>query len=43
LAQKGIDRALRENPYLAQGLNMRRAAITHRAVAAAFGFAYEAA
>jgi alanine dehydrogenase len=37
LATKGLDRAVRENPALAQGVNIRQGRITNAAVAATFG------
>jgi alanine dehydrogenase len=39
LAKKGPDRAIRENPALAQGVNIRRGEVTNPAVAATFGLA----
>jgi alanine dehydrogenase len=36
LAQKGYDRAVRENPALAQGVNIRRGQVTNPAVAETF-------
>jgi len=39
LAKKGLDRAVRENPALAQGVNIRRGEVTNPAVAATFGMA----
>jgi len=38
LARKGLDRALQENPGLAQGVNVRAGKVTNPAVAATFGF-----
>lgn len=40
LAQKGWERAVRENPALAKGVNLVRGAITYQAVAEAFGLPY---
>src|SRR5947209_4403905 len=37
LAEKGVDRAARENPALAEGVNIRRGRVTNPAVAATFG------
>jgi alanine dehydrogenase len=37
LAKKGLDRAVRENPALAQGVNIREGKVTNSAVAATFG------
>jgi alanine dehydrogenase len=37
LAMKGYDRAVRENPALAEGVNIRRGQVTNPAVAATFG------
>jgi alanine dehydrogenase len=37
LAKKGLDRALRENQGLAQGVNIRAGEVTNPAVAATFG------
>jgi alanine dehydrogenase len=37
LAKKGLDRAIRENPSLAEGVNIREGKVTNRAVAATFG------
>jgi alanine dehydrogenase len=37
LAKKGLERAIRENPALAQGVNIRQAKVTNPAVAATFG------
>jgi alanine dehydrogenase len=37
LATKGVDKALRDDPVLARGLNTRRGEITHPAVAEALG------
>ncbi|MFL5245802.1 MAG: alanine dehydrogenase [Gemmataceae bacterium] len=37
LAKKGLDRALRENPGLAQGVNIRAGEVANPAVAATFG------
>jgi alanine dehydrogenase len=37
IAKKGYDRAVRENPALAQGVNIRRGQVTNPAVAATFG------
>jgi alanine dehydrogenase len=37
IAKKGYDRAVRENPALAQGVNVRRGQVTNPAVAATFG------
>ncbi len=36
LAKKGLDRAVRENPALAQGVNIRQGKVTNPAVAATF-------
>lgn len=38
LARKGLDRALKENAGLAQGVNIRDGKVTNAAVAATFGF-----
>jgi alanine dehydrogenase len=38
LAKKGLDRALKENAGLAQGVNIRDGKVTNPAVAATFGF-----
>jgi alanine dehydrogenase len=38
LAKKGLDRASRENPALAEGVNVREGRITNPAVAETFGF-----
>jgi alanine dehydrogenase len=40
LADKGLDRAVRDDPALRRGLNVHRGHITHRAVAQAFGLEY---
>jgi alanine dehydrogenase len=37
LAKKGLDRAMREHPALAQGVNIRQGKVTNPAVAATFG------
>jgi alanine dehydrogenase len=37
LAKKGLDRAVRENPALEQGVNIRQGKVTNRAVAETFG------
>src|SRR5437016_13892459 len=37
LANKGADRAARENPALAEGINISRGRVTNPAVAATFG------
>src|SRR5262249_23665023 len=37
LAKKGLDRAVRENPALAQGVNIRQGRVTNPAVAETFG------
>ncbi len=37
LAKKGLDRAVRENPGLGQGVNIRQGKVTNPAVAATFG------
>ena len=37
LAKKGFERAVRENPALAQGVNIREANVTNPAVAETFG------
>jgi alanine dehydrogenase len=37
LAKKGLDRAVRENPALAQGVNIRQGKVVNRAVAETFG------
>ncbi len=39
LAKKGLDRAVRENPALAQGVNIRQGKVTNPAVAETFGLA----
>jgi alanine dehydrogenase len=38
LAKKGLDRAIRENPALAEGVNIREGKVTNPAVAATFGW-----
>src|SRR5205085_9462719 len=38
LAKKGLDRAVQENPGLAQGVNVRQGQVTNPAVAQTFGF-----
>src|SRR5579859_6794803 len=38
LARKGFERAVRENPGLAQGVNIRAGEVTNPAVASTFGF-----
>ncbi|HZU38237.1 MAG TPA: alanine dehydrogenase [Gemmataceae bacterium] len=40
LAKKGFERAIRENPGLAQGVNVRQGKVTNPAVAATFGLEY---
>jgi len=40
LADKGWKRALRDDAHLANGLNVARGQVTHRAVADALGLAY---
>jgi alanine dehydrogenase len=42
LADKGWKRALRDDPHLANGLNIARGHVTHRAVAEALGLPYTA-
>jgi alanine dehydrogenase len=42
LARKGLDRAVRENAALEQGVNIRRGKVTNRAVAETFGLEYVA-
>jgi alanine dehydrogenase len=42
LAKKGLDRAARENPALAQGVNIRQGRVTNSAVAATFGLECDA-
>ena len=37
LAKKGVDRAVRENSGLAQGVNIRQGKVTNPAVAETFG------
>jgi alanine dehydrogenase len=37
LAKKGFDRAVKENPALAEGVNIRGGEVTNPAVAATFG------
>jgi alanine dehydrogenase len=37
LAKKGLERAVRENPALAQGVNIRQGKVTNKAVAETFG------
>ena len=37
LARKGLERAVRENPALAQGVNIRQGKVTNPAVAETFG------
>jgi alanine dehydrogenase len=39
LAKKGLDRAVRENPALAEGVNIREGKVTNPAVAETFGMA----
>ena len=41
IAKKGYEKAIRENPALAQGVNIRQGAVTNPAVAATFGFGCE--
>jgi alanine dehydrogenase len=43
LAKKGLDRAIRENSALAQGVNIRQGQVTNSAVAETFGVACAAA
>jgi alanine dehydrogenase len=43
LAKKGLDKAVRENPALAQGVNIRDGKVTNEAVAETFGLEYVAA
>jgi alanine dehydrogenase len=43
LAKKGLDTALRDNPGLAQGVNIRGGKVTNQAVAATFGLPCAAA
>ncbi len=38
LAKKGFEKAVRENPALAQGVNIHQGKVTNRAVAETFGF-----
>src|SRR5262249_6841600 len=40
LAKKGFDRAVRDNPGLAQGVNIRQGKVTNQAVAETFGLEY---
>jgi alanine dehydrogenase len=40
LAKKGLDKAVRENAALAQGVNIREGKVTNEAVAETFGFEY---
>ena len=40
IANKGVDKALRENPHLLQGLNVHKGHVTYRAVALAHNKAY---
>jgi len=40
LAKKGLDKAVRENPALAQGVNIRDGKVTNQAVAETFGLEY---
>jgi alanine dehydrogenase len=40
LANKGIDKACRENPALAEGVNIHKGLVTNKAVADTFGFPY---
>ncbi len=42
LAKKGLDKAVRENPALAQGVNIREGKVTNQAVAETFGLEYVA-
>jgi alanine dehydrogenase len=42
LAKKGFDRAIRENPGLADGVNIRAGKVTNRAVAETFSFDHSA-
>lgn len=42
LANKGISKALSDNPHLARGLNVHAGKITHEAVAQALNLSYEA-
>jgi alanine dehydrogenase len=42
LAKKGFEKAVRENPGLAEGVNIRAGKVTNRAVAETFGFDYVA-
>ncbi|HMC63559.1 MAG TPA: alanine dehydrogenase, partial [Gemmataceae bacterium] len=37
LAKKGLDKAVQENPALAEGVNIRRGKVTNSAVAETFG------
>ena len=37
IAHKGLDSAIRQNPALAQGVNIRKGQVTNRAVADTFG------
>jgi alanine dehydrogenase len=43
IADKGLGRALKENPALAKGLNTYQGQVTHQGVAAAFGLEAAAA
>ncbi len=43
LAKKGLDKAVRENPALAQGVNIRDGKVTNEAVAETFGLEFVAA
>jgi alanine dehydrogenase len=43
IAKKGLDRAVRDNPALAQGVNIREGKVTNQAVAETFGLDYEPA
>jgi alanine dehydrogenase len=40
IAKKGLDRAVRENAALAQGVNVRDGRVTNQAVAETFGLEY---
>ncbi|MDX1606105.1 MAG: hypothetical protein R3202_07920, partial [Candidatus Competibacterales bacterium] len=40
LANKGYDRALRDDPHLRNGLNVHRGAVTYREVAQDLGYDY---
>jgi alanine dehydrogenase len=43
LARHGVNKAIKENPALAQGVNVREGRVTNRAVADTFGYEFEPA